>query len=363
MGRRPVEDDQEEEQRRQREVARRRRPADDRGHGAGRSADDDVLRRRALEPARVDDHVEEPFPKTASSAARHVREARQHDERERRQREPELEGALGRDAAGGDGPPVGALHVLVDVAVEDVVQRRGATAGEREAAEHGREQPERRHAVRADERARGGGDQEQHHDAGLRERHVVAPGERDADGRVAASHHECRRDRGGREGERAEADVEAAQPGGRRRAPRRSRRSPIWRTKRPSATPAARTSAGRSRWPKHSGRRDAEGERERAEHGRLVGDAGPLAGRDDECRRRHGRDGREAEPGSGCRACASATTSRGAGAGGRGAAGGSRRREPCHREVVLAAAATSRTTPGYPPATGRYRPGCRCAGS
>ena len=124
------------------------------GTAPGGSADHDVLGGRALQVARVDDHVED-VSEHGEQRRRHVREARQDDERERRQREPELERALRRDATGGDRSPVGSAHVLVDVAVEDVVERRGTAAGEREAAQHRGEEAERRHALRTDERSGG----------------------------------------------------------------------------------------------------------------------------------------------------------------------------------------------------------------
>ena len=57
--RRPEEDDQEEPERGQAEVPGRGCVADERRHRAGRAADDDVLRRRALQPAGVDEDVEE----------------------------------------------------------------------------------------------------------------------------------------------------------------------------------------------------------------------------------------------------------------------------------------------------------------
>jgi hypothetical protein len=45
--------------RQQRDIARHRRPADHRREGARRAADDDILRRAALEPHRIDEDVEE----------------------------------------------------------------------------------------------------------------------------------------------------------------------------------------------------------------------------------------------------------------------------------------------------------------
>src|SRR6266540_4024131 len=83
--RRPEEDDQEQEQRRQRQAPRHGRPADERRHRAGRAADNDVLRRRALEPARVDEHVEE-VPDQGEHGRQHVHARGEQHEREGRER-------------------------------------------------------------------------------------------------------------------------------------------------------------------------------------------------------------------------------------------------------------------------------------
>ena len=66
-------------------------------------------------------------------------------------------------------------HQPVDVAVEHVVERGRAAAGEAEADERRRQQRRRGAAVRADCSAAGAREQQQHHDPGLRQRHVVAP--------------------------------------------------------------------------------------------------------------------------------------------------------------------------------------------
>ena len=150
------------------------------------AADDDVLWRGSLQPARVDEHVEE-IPEDGEQSGQDVHEARQHDERERGQRQPELERPLRRDAAGRDGPAVGAAHVLVDVGVENVVQSRGSAARERQPAECRGDEAQRGHAAFADEDSRGGRQEQKHHDPRLGQRDVVPPrwkgGRRDAEGR------------------------------------------------------------------------------------------------------------------------------------------------------------------------------------
>ena len=196
MRRRPEEDDQEQEQRRQAQVARRRRPADERRDRAGGAADHDVLRRRPLQPARVDEHVEEAADER-EHRGQHVHERGQQHERERHQREAELDGALGRDALLGDRAVSRAAHQPVEIAVEHVVERARAAAREREAGHRDREQAERRHAFGADEHSRGAGQQQQGHDPRLGQRDVVAPG-RGRDGLAAEGlgrDHERRRQR------------------------------------------------------------------------------------------------------------------------------------------------------------------------
>src|SRR5262249_58411736 len=59
MWRRPEEDDEKEETRLDRDAAGHRHPADDRRKGARGAADNDVLRRRSLEPCRIDSDVKE----------------------------------------------------------------------------------------------------------------------------------------------------------------------------------------------------------------------------------------------------------------------------------------------------------------
>ena len=148
--------------------------ADERRNRARGASDDDVLRGRALEPARVHEDVEEVSDE-CEHRGEHVHRGREERERDRGEQDPELERLLGRDAAGGDGPRLGpAPHEGVDVAVEQVVQRGGASACERQ-AEHGdREEAERRDALGADEHPGRAGQEQERHDPRLRQRQVVA---------------------------------------------------------------------------------------------------------------------------------------------------------------------------------------------
>src|SRR5256885_1109752 len=66
-------------------------------------------------------------------------------------------------------------HQRIDVAVEVVVEGARTAAREREAEDRHREGAERRDAGGTDERTRAARQQEQRHDARLRQRQVVAP--------------------------------------------------------------------------------------------------------------------------------------------------------------------------------------------
>src|SRR5258708_9548536 len=57
------------------QVPRRGRPADQRRNGSRVTADDDVLRRRPLQPARVDEHVEE-IPREGERRGQDIHRAR-----------------------------------------------------------------------------------------------------------------------------------------------------------------------------------------------------------------------------------------------------------------------------------------------
>ena len=200
----PEEDDREEQERRDCDVAGGRRPADQRRDRAGGAADDDVLGRRALQPARVDEDVEEVAGQR-EQCGEHVDEAREQYERERREREPELERPRRHDTLGCDGTAVGTTHVPVDVAVEHVVERARTAAGERQPGHGDGEQPRGREAAGADDHAAGPGEQQQAHDARLGQRQVVPPRRR---GHRLAAERCSRRDERRGQGQRGERDVQ-----------------------------------------------------------------------------------------------------------------------------------------------------------
>ena len=125
---RPEEHDCEEDEGGQRQVPGRRRPADERRDRACSSADDDVLRRRAFEEARVDEDVEE-VAREREDRGQDVDDTGKEHEREGRQGEAELEGIRRRHSSRGYRAGACALaHQPVDIGVEHVVQGAGAAA-------------------------------------------------------------------------------------------------------------------------------------------------------------------------------------------------------------------------------------------
>ena len=135
-------------------------------------------------------------------------------------------------------------------AVEDVVQGRRAAAGEREPAERGDGEAERRPPLRAENEPAGARDEEQRHDPRLRQRDVVAP--RRARGLDAAAEHQRGSDH--RRGERR-AHPKRCAPGTPRRARSRARRSRRRRSERGRARARSRrrgASSVSSGWPKRT---------------------------------------------------------------------------------------------------------------
>ena len=148
-----------------------RGPGDQRRHRAGGAADHDVLRRAPLQPERVDEDVAE---EAGERERRRQRVDRERQQGEGRGAEQRAEGDRGgrRDAAAGHRAGRGAGHRAVDVAIDCVVDRAGAT-GREGAAEAGEEdEPERGvagHVHRRDRR-----EQQQRLHLRLGQREVVA---------------------------------------------------------------------------------------------------------------------------------------------------------------------------------------------
>ena len=132
--RRPHEDDEEEQDAFERDAARDGGPADHGREGAGGTADDDVLRRPALQPHGVDEDVE--GDRQGEQRAGHPVD--QHAEREHRadgEHGAEGQCLLGRDPAARDGARRRALHVGVDVGVVPHVERAGRAGADGDAEE------------------------------------------------------------------------------------------------------------------------------------------------------------------------------------------------------------------------------------
>src|SRR5262249_1017753 len=130
------EDDEEEETRLDRDAAGRRHPADDGRKGARGAADNDVPRRRPLEPYRIDNDVKEDREgeqrrrEPAHEQAKHAPwESGEYDAKRKR--------LAGRDVAPWNGPIRSARHHRVDVGVVPHVERARGTGADRDAQKRG----------------------------------------------------------------------------------------------------------------------------------------------------------------------------------------------------------------------------------
>ncbi|MPL91570.1 hypothetical protein SDC9_37645 [bioreactor metagenome] len=172
MRRRPHEDQREHQKAFKRDAARRHRPADHRREGPGGAADHDVLRRRALQPDRVDHHVEEDGEgqQRRGDAIRHHR---QKPDRQPRKRQPDRQRLARGHPPRRDRPAGGALHLGVDVGIPPHVQRaRGATA-HRDAGNRHRA-AQRIKVARRDQHADERGEDHKRHHPRLQQHDVIA---------------------------------------------------------------------------------------------------------------------------------------------------------------------------------------------
>ena len=148
----PEEDQREHQHALDRDAAGRRRPADHRRQRPGRAADHDVLRRRPLQPDRVDHRVEEDG-EGEQPRRDEVGEEPQHHHREPGQRQPERQRLAALDPPRGDRPAGGAAHHRVDLPVLPHVERArraGADgdADDRREADHRMQRHRRRRPCR-----------------------------------------------------------------------------------------------------------------------------------------------------------------------------------------------------------------------
>ena len=172
MRRRPQEDDHEEHDALEAHRAGCRGPADHRRQRARGSADDDVLRRRALEPHGVDHGVEEDGEGEQRGRQPVHQHAQRHD-RKGGQDEAEAERLARRNPAGRHGPGGSARHHRVDVGVVPHVERAGSAGadGDRSDGDQRDERIERRGGC---DQADKGGEDDKGHDARLEEAHEIA---------------------------------------------------------------------------------------------------------------------------------------------------------------------------------------------
>ena len=174
MRRCPHEDDGEQDQPGEADVAGHRGPANHRRQGTRGAADDDVLRCPALEPDRVDQHVEADR-QSQQAGRREVDRKPHHQHRGEGQGDAEAQGRAGLDAARRDWPLPGAGHQRVDVAVVPHVDGAGGPRAYGDAQNGGQCQHRVQSAWREVEPDEAGEHHQRHH-PGLQQGDVVGHG-------------------------------------------------------------------------------------------------------------------------------------------------------------------------------------------
>ncbi len=173
MRRRPKEYYREQGDRGHGHVATGRGPADHRGKGAGRAADDDVLRRPPFQPHGVDEDIKGDGH--GQQRRRQDIDHRPHDQnRGERQHCAEDQGGAGLDVAAGDGPLAGAQHLAVNIGVVPHIYRaRGPGAhGDAEQRHDGQS---RMHAAWRQHQSDQGRKDNQAHHPGLQQGQIIGP--------------------------------------------------------------------------------------------------------------------------------------------------------------------------------------------
>ena len=169
--RRPDHDHREQHDGRPGQVVGDRGPADEHRDRPCRAADDDVLRRTALQADRVDEDVEQRRREGEQGREEIDRPPEQHEGSDF---EGDREDDRGRRShrAGDERPVPGAVHHGIYVAVDDHVRRIGAAGRERTPDERRDDQPPLGNALRGHDHRRQRRDEQQLDDPGLRERHI-----------------------------------------------------------------------------------------------------------------------------------------------------------------------------------------------
>jgi hypothetical protein len=172
MRRCPHEDQRKHQRRLNRHAARRRDPADHRRKRPGSPANDDVLRRQALQPHRIDDRIEEDRERQQRRRHQVGRQPQHHhaDARKpkpQRQRLARLHPARWHRTAGGT------RHHRVNVSVPPHVQRARGTGPQRNEQDSGK-RLNRVERDRSHQQTHERGEDHKRHHARLQQLHVIA---------------------------------------------------------------------------------------------------------------------------------------------------------------------------------------------
>ena len=148
-----------------------RSPADQHRHATSRAADDDVLRRRSLEPQGVNEDVD-PRGSEGQHRREWVDKYRQPYSGDNEQPDREDQRVSRRDLAGDNRATLRSLHDLVDVAIDVHVYGVRSTSCER-SADHGcHDQPQARQTSCSHDHRGHRSDEQLHDNPRLRQGHV-----------------------------------------------------------------------------------------------------------------------------------------------------------------------------------------------
>ena len=181
MRRRPREHDQKQQQRMRIDGVRHRRPTENRRRRARRPADDDVLRRRAFQPARIDQCIADQREERQHGGQR-IHGEPQHEHRAHGQHGSEADGMAMLHVAGRQRTMARARHLKIDALIQDVVERRRGTRGHGDAECAEQQRRQRHHARRREHHADDGGEHDQQAHLRLRQLQIFPPAGAECDG-------------------------------------------------------------------------------------------------------------------------------------------------------------------------------------
>ena len=170
----------------QRDIAGRGGPADQRRKRPGRAADHDILRRAALEPDGVDQHVEQDRHQQDAGGDIVDRQPHQND-RQRRDADADMMRRLAIHASGGQRAALRPLHLGVEVGLIPLVERARCARAQRNAQDRGEADHRMDRNGRREHAAQAGEYDEAHH-ARLGQRKEIAPVGGDGQGVVGDGH-------------------------------------------------------------------------------------------------------------------------------------------------------------------------------